>query len=125
MNSYIESSVTGTEYIRARLVEIHNQSGVAPHVAFIEEKITNLGDQTYHRDVGTLRVDYNPSAVIELVNPDTYEPLGMQMTHEQLMLGLFSVYIAAAQMRDGPVAVDPVPEVPLEEVPETPVVEGE
>lgn len=114
---YNEKEVLGTQYLRSRLIEVHNQLGVTPHVAFVEEMVTTLGDYVSHKDVGTLRVDYNPASVIPLINPQTQEPIldasGTQvvMTHEQIMVALYSLYMQAVLARDYVAPVVVVPEV--------------
>ena len=100
---YQASEVTGTEYLRARLVQIHNQMGVAPHVAFVEERVTQLPGRVITQDNATLTTPYNPDAVIELINPADMQPLGATMTHGQIMVGLYSLYMALAAQRDAEV----------------------
>ena len=82
-------------------MQIHNQKGVQPHVAFIEERVTQLADSTIAQDNATLTTPYNPDSVIELLDPATMQPLGATMTHAQIMVGLYSLYMALAKQRDG------------------------
>ena len=116
---YKNSEVTGTEYLRARMVEVHNQLGVLPHVAFIEERVTLLPGRTITAVTGTLSQPYSADAVIDLLDPETQEPLGATMTMGQIMVALYSMYIALAVARDGPAVVEepPVEEPPVEEPP--------
>lgn len=102
MANYKESEITGTSYLRARLIEIHNQLGVMPHVAFMEELVTTVGAQVYHKDTRLLRVDYAQDTEIELLSPETQEPLGVTMTHAQVMVAIYSLYMKAAALRDAP-----------------------
>ena len=97
---YQASEITGTEYLRARMVQIHNQIGVPPHVAFLEERVTQLAGRTITQDNATLTTPYNPDAVIDLLNPADKQPLGETMTHGQIMVGLYSLYMALATQRD-------------------------
>ena len=97
---YQASEITGTEYRRARMVQVHNQLGVPPHVAFIEERVTQLPGRTITEDSATLTATYNPDTVIDLLNPEDGKPLGPSMTHGQIMVGLYSLYMALATQRD-------------------------
>ena len=98
--NYKESEIIGTTYQRARLVEIHNQLGVPPHIAFIEEAVTIIPDRTIRTDVGQISTPYSPSALIPLINPETGESLGAEMTHQQIMVAIYSLYFQLVTARD-------------------------
>lgn len=101
--NYKESTIIGTEYQRSRLVQIHNQLGVTPHIAFIQENVTVLPTKTISQDIGQISCPYKPDKEIPLVNPDTNEPLGTSMTQQQVMLAIYSLWFQLAIELDTPV----------------------
>jgi len=98
--NYKESSVTGSEYTRCQKIMIYNPLGGQPMLEFDEERATILADRTLTERVGGLRVAFDPAEEIALINPETGEPLGSSVTHAQLYVILFSLYIGKAQARD-------------------------
>lgn len=117
--NYKESQIVGTEYQRARLVEIHNQKDVLPHIAFIEEMITVLPNRTLSAPVGQISTQYNPTRMIELHNPETGDPIidgngaQMVMSQQMVMLAIHSLYMQLVRQRDAAnapvVAIEPEP----------------
>lgn len=142
--NYKESQIVGTEYQRARLVEIHNQKDVLPHIAFIEEMITVLPNRTLSAPVGQISTQYKPDSLIELFNPETGDPIlngdgsQMVMSQQMVMLVIHSLYMQLVRERDkaNEPVITPEPQVvqatfiapepliePLETPAETPVEE--
>jgi hypothetical protein len=65
-----------------------------------EELVTIVGDQTFTRSVGGLNIPFDPSSVIELLNPADGTPLGASMTQAQIHVAIWSLYMAKAAERD-------------------------
>jgi hypothetical protein len=103
-NLYMASNVTGTEYRRARLVQIINELNQLPEVIFTEETITQLGERTIRGDIAKLRTNYDATKEIDLLNPMTGEPFNAKMTQEQVMVAIYSLYMSLAKDRDDAIA---------------------
>ncbi len=100
MNLYKETNVTGTEYRRAKIVQVSNEYNQTPSVTFIEESVTQLGTKVIREICDTLYAPYESSKVIALLNPVTGEPIGQDITQEYLMVILYSLYMQLAKERD-------------------------
>lgn len=107
--NYNESSVAGSEYTRCKQITIYNPLGGQPMVEFAEERATLLAGRTITENAAGLRVPVDPAEIIELINPETGEQLGSSVTHMQIYVMLFSLYIAKAQARDAKAAEPPAP----------------
>lgn len=110
MADYKESTVSGTAWQRARLVQINNERGTVPAITFVEERIVVLDDdRSLSNDVSQLVESYDAAKEFDLYDPVTLEPTGDKATHEQLYGLLFGLYMTLAQARDNP-PVEVVPE---------------
>ena len=113
MSKYNQQTVTGEEYTRCNTITIVNPLNKTPSISFNEEKVTILSDRTIENPVGNITIAFNPTKEIQLLNPETGEPLGKSITHLDLYVALYSAYIAEAMARDE-AAAQPEPEQPTE-----------
>ena len=105
--NYKESGVAGSEYTRCSQITIYNPLGGTPAAEFAEERVTLLAGRKIAENAECVRVPFDPAEEIALINPETGEPLGSSVTHAQLYVILFSLYLAKAQARDAANAEPP------------------
>lgn len=89
----------GLPYQRACRVVIENQYNRAPRCEFHEEMISDYGTDYLSKQVGSLRITYDPAKEYPLLNPETGDTIGT-FTQGQLYAMLYSVYISEAMARD-------------------------
>lgn len=105
MPNYKEVTGTFHEYQRARLIQINNEYGKTPTITFVEEVVSDINGKQTHSDVSQLTASYDPAGNIPLINPQTDEPIGTTMTHQDLFVAVYSLYRQLAVERDNaPVA---------------------
>ena len=123
---YKETTVSGSQWQRCYGIDIRNQLGQVPQITLSEEVVTVVNGQTFQQCVGSLNVTFDPAQEIVLLNPVDGTPLGATMTQGQIHVALWSLYMAKAAERDGPVPepiidpIEPIPEVIPEPIPEVP-----
>ena len=101
MADYQEATLTGTEWRRARLVQINNERATPPTITFSEEVVTILSNgRTVSTDGGQIVVSYDPTAIIDLYDPATLQKIGATITHQELYGILFGAYFTSATARD-------------------------
>lgn len=118
MPNYQESQVGGIKWRRCERIEIQNPSAPeVPRIFFHEQDVISV-DGAIMR-VGpampsSVHVQYNPTATIDIYDPETLEPTGETVTHAQLYGLLFSAYMTSAVARDEALAnpVSPAPPTP-------------
>lgn len=95
-----------TSWRRAKRIVISNELGQTPFIVFSEEDVISIGGKEAHIDAMTaVRGDFDPaSGTIPLVNPQTGVPLGESMTHADLYVVLYSLYLQLATARDAAAA---------------------
>lgn len=106
MPNYQQTTVTGESWTRCHTVTIHNALAGVPAIAFSEERVTVLAGETLHRWTDTLRKDFDMAGTFPLLDPSTNAPTGATMTHAQLYVALYSLYMQTASERD---AQEPTP----------------
>ena len=118
---YKESPLIGTTWQRCRAVTISNPHSslkksiqdpngppmtmkkvpLVPEVFFQEETAMALPDgRVLLQDVGSCRAEFSAGGSFPLLNPETGEALGVTMSHQELYVALFSLYMATATARD-------------------------
>lgn len=97
---YKGASVSGSQWQRCKGITINNEWGTTPAITMHEEVVTLVGDKVFREPAGAAYPAFDPNAAIELIDMDTWEPLGVQMTQGQIHLALFSLYIATVTARD-------------------------
>jgi len=108
MALYREQVGQSSTYTRSNQITISNPLNGLPSISFSEENIITLPDASvlhqsvFNMGMGGLAINYDPSAVIDLINPDTDAPLGTSATHQELMVILYSLYRQLTTIRDNP-----------------------
>ena len=105
MSDYRQQQAAALTWRRAVEVTVTNRLNAVPMMGFIEEDVVQVGDRSFIQPVpGALGVPFNPAGSIALVNPETGAPLGATVSHQELYVILYSVYLKAAQDRDAAAA---------------------
>lgn len=110
--NYKETNLAGTSWTRCKSITITNPlagesplPGVIPVLKpialFYEESITQLAEgTTFKRDLGYCSTEFNPVSTIALIDLDTGNPTGENITHAELYRILYSLYMQVALARD-------------------------
>lgn len=119
MANYQETAESGTSWVRATSVHIHNPLGGTPSISFEEEQVLVVGDKTFRNGYGNmvnrLHKTFDPSGFINLRHPVTGQLIGQTVTHEQLYVLLHSLYMEMAEARDAALAASANPPAPAPE----------
>lgn len=103
MPNYKESEITGSQWTRAFRVVIENPYNKQSAIVFMEEKLFNTGDQVIKLPLDSNLIEhFNPESRFKLIDPDTLEPIGIDMSHMDLYVVLNSLYMHLAYIRDNP-----------------------
>lgn len=122
--NYKETIESGQVWTRCYRVEIVNPLDRAPSVNMFEETVISIAGQSITRPGRMLQKMFQATDVVQLVNPATGEPLGASMTHQELYIALYSLWLATAQEHDAAEqAFQPIPEVQAEDIPPEPTPE--
>jgi hypothetical protein len=113
MADYKESNVSGTQWQRCNGVYIQNSYKNVPNITLREEKVTEIGEELFFKDMGQIDFQFNPNAVIQLLNPVDGTPTGATMSMGEMYIALWSLYMTKAAERD---TVQAVSEVVLPDV---------
>ena len=82
MSNYRETTIAGTSWVRCSSIIIQNDLGETPTVVFSEQKVINLdGAQQVVQPKGSLRLGFEPTALVSLVDPATNLQTGETVTH--------------------------------------------
>lgn len=100
MANYQETQVDGIQWQRCNAVHIQNTYGRTPSITLQEEKLTQVGGQTFQQGAGGFNFDFNPAEVIELRDPNTGALTGGTMTMADMYVALWSLYMGKALARD-------------------------
>lgn len=100
MPDYKETDVEGIAWQRCKSVRIDNPRSGAKTAYFDEERVVAFDDESVARDVSVVSREFDPEATIPLLNPDTLVATGETVTHLELYVILFSLYIQVATDRD-------------------------
>ncbi len=106
---YKETTLTGSQWQRCNRITIDNPYNATPQITMHEEMMTVLGEKRFQEPAGAVYVTFDPSAVIELLDPATGETLGASMTQGQIHVALWSLYMTSVFARDA-APVDPAPQ---------------
>lgn len=98
--NYRETNIAGTSWQRACRVVIENPLNGTPHILFVEEQVVNVGDDRITRPVANVSCQFNPTATIPIINPETGLPTGATATHRDVYAILYSLYMQLANARD-------------------------
>ena len=102
MANYRESNVTGVTWQRCHRIDIRNPYEEQKFAVFLEEEITDLGnDKIVKSPAGQILADFtDPTTVVNLINPETGDALGISTTYQDIYIMLHSLYIQLATQRD-------------------------
>lgn len=110
MANYKETNLAGVSWIRCRNITITNpiagsmepgnEIAAIPTAYFQEEKVISIDGVQSTIDSGSCLRQFNPTEIINLRNPDTNELTGTTMTHAELYVILYSLYLQTAEARD-------------------------
>lgn len=104
MANYKEQIGTGSAWTRCKAIAIENPLSGLAYVNFTETRCASVGEFSSEQFTGVLHKEFNPSEEIELRDPSTGEAVGATMTHGELYVALYSLYIQTATERDAAVA---------------------
>lgn len=102
MPNYNESQVAGTAWQRCHTVTVSNPLGGVPKIEFAEERVIALEGDDIHQWVAGCSKQFSPTGVFLLLDPTTNAATGTTMTHTQLYIALYSLYMQTAAERDAP-----------------------
>ncbi len=100
---YIPTAQPGDTRRRVFEVQISNPSNGRPRATFVEQEVILTkegGEKVVTQRTRVVAVDYTPGASFPLIDPATRQPLGATMTHDQLMVALFSLGAQAQEAQD-------------------------
>lgn len=102
MPDYQHSAIAGSKWKRCCRIVIENPMNAIPSVLFVEEEVINLGEgEPIARMVSNCSASLaDPSEVIGLRNPETWELTGATVTMGELYVGIASAYWQKALERD-------------------------
>lgn len=98
--NYREQTETGTSWRRCHEVHIYNPLNGGKRMRMDEQDVVTFNGKTADMNAGYIAKDFDPTAAIQLLNPDTGLPTGEVMTHAELYRALFSLYMQCATERD-------------------------
>jgi hypothetical protein len=103
MANYKESNVTGVTWQRCHRIDIRNPYEEPKFAVFLEEEVTELANgKIVKTPVGQILGEFTePSTVVNLINPETGDPLNSSVTYQDIYVILHSLYIKLATERDG------------------------
>jgi hypothetical protein len=100
MPNYKESDVSGVAWQRCHTVTIQNQLQSPKAVEFQEEQVIDISGKIYREWVKGCSKDYDATASFPILNPQTNAETGITMTHQELYVALYSLYMQTAAERD-------------------------
>lgn len=113
MANYQETIAEGVAWRRCYRVIIDNPVVGTKTIRFFEERAVTIADEVIRADAGLCSTDFDPAALVTVVDPATLEPTGDVVTQGYLYQLLLSAYMNAANARDTPstpAVFEPVPE---------------
>jgi hypothetical protein len=100
MADYKEAGLTGTQWQRCKTVVINNPLVGKKGVTFEEERVIALDGQSLRQPVGGCSKPFGVDGSFPLLDPNDNMPLGQSMTHTELYVALYSLYMQTALERD-------------------------
>lgn len=88
---YNEQTLQGTSYVRASSIHIDNSD--KPTVTFQRERVINLDSEVVEKPLGYLTIPFDPTKEIPLLNPIDGTSLGQTVTHQEIYVALYSMFI--------------------------------
>jgi len=100
MPNYKESNISGVEWQRCHTVTIQNQLESLKKIEFQEEQVIDISGKIYHEWVSGCSAVFDATASFNILDPQTNAETGQTMTHEDLYVALYSLYMQTANQRD-------------------------
>jgi hypothetical protein len=100
MADYKETSMNGNAWQRCKSVTIGNPLSGEKFAFFAEERVINLPDGLIFRPLEGCGKKFLADGVFPLLDPTTNLPTGASMTHTDLYVALYSLYMQTAMERD-------------------------
>ncbi len=100
MLKYKERSVTGLAHTRWHQAVIQNPVAGALSIIFNEQEVFETDSKTLSLGTSTLKVEFDPSGQVPLLDLTTGEPTGEFVSQPMAAQVLFSLYADAAAKRD-------------------------
>lgn len=101
MSRYRERVEVTTLYRRCHRVVINNPMDGFPRVTFEQQDVTEKDGRTFlTNSPDFLSLDYDPEAMVQLLDPDTLQPTGEVVPQKLAYAILLSAYIHTAKERD-------------------------
>lgn len=109
MPNYLESDIIGTEYRRARFLQISNERNCTPNILIFEERVIQFDNETIGQDIDRLHCQFSPETEFPIIDPMTGEPTENTATHQEVYVLLNSLYRHLAAERDANAIATPPP----------------
>lgn len=115
--NYKETNEQGQVWTRCYRVEVSNPYNGIQSVNMMEETIISIAGETITKPGRLLTKEFSAGETVELVNPNNGEPLGISITHQDLYVMMYSLWLKTAKERDAVDASFTLPTVAPNEVP--------
>lgn len=100
MANYQETTGTASAWKRCNKILIENSLTSSNNIIMFEEDVVSIGDKIVTSEVGALRAQFDPEAIIQLRDPLTGELTGAIAYHSFIYQALYSFYMNKALERD-------------------------
>lgn len=100
MPDYKQAELTGTEWQRCNLLSVSNPLGGTPEIVFSEERVVSLATGAITQFTEGCRKQFSAAESFPLLDPATNAPTGQTLTHGELYVALYSLYMQTAAERD-------------------------
>lgn len=91
-----QKTIAGESYIRCHQIVIDNRLNRPPVIQYHQERvITGPGGMISKLPMGPTPQDFDPAAEVPIIDPETGEATGQAITQGELMVYMYSAYIAA------------------------------
>ena len=88
--------LAGESYVRCHQIVIDNRLDRVPVIQYHQERVIADNAGTISKlPMGPTPQEFDPSAEVPIIDPETGEPTGEVLTQGQLMAYVYSAYIAA------------------------------
>lgn len=104
MTDYKQSTLEGTQWQRCKNVIINNPLVGQKSAFFQEERVISINGQNLKQPLDGCSKNFSVEGTFPLINPSTNLPTGQNMTHTELYIALYSLYIQTATDRDAMLA---------------------
>lgn len=100
MADYKESGLDGIQWQRCKTAVINNPLNKEKSIYFEEERVISIGGQELKQPVGGCGVKFLINGSFPILDTSTNQPTGVLMTHNELYVALYSLYMQTALERD-------------------------